>query len=64
MQLTGWLAGFMARVGVRLDKGGPVSLARALSFLHERGYTMADLDEKAQQKWDIMARLLVKGNGR
>jgi len=61
MQLTGWLAGFMARVGIRLDKSGPVSLARALAFLHERGYTLADLDQKAQEKWEVMARLLVRG---
>ena len=60
-QLFGWLAGFMARVGIKQDKGGPVSLARALSFLHQTGYPFEELDEKAQEKWDVMIRLINKG---
>ena len=60
-QLTGWLGGLMARVGIKEDKGGPVSLARALSYMHKRGFELQEIDDKAQEKWDVMARLLTKG---
>ena len=51
----------MAQVGLKLDIGGPVSLARSLSYIHESGFHFEGLDEKSQEKYDVMARLIAKG---
>lgn len=55
--VTGTLAGLLTRYGFEEGKDGPISLARALSLLHQEGYTMADIDEKAREKWKVFAKL-------
>ncbi len=55
--LSGWLAGLQARLGVELGESGPVSMARALSYLHQQGYTMDDILAKASEKWTVFSRL-------
>jgi len=54
--LAGRIAGVMARAGIQERKGEPVSLDEVLELFRIAGIS---LPEKAQQKWEIVSRLLV-----
>lgn len=55
--MDGWLAGLQARIGMEKGKPGPASLAQALSYLHDQGHTIQDIDRKAAKKWEVFRKL-------
>lgn len=58
---AGWLAGLQARVGVEKGAEGPTSLAGALSYLQQAGYSPDEIARKAAQKWEVLSRLAGEG---
>lgn len=54
---SGWIAGLMARLGIEKGLDNPASLGEALELLQAHGYS---LPQKAQDKWEIWSRLVVK----
>ena len=52
---SGWLAGLMARYGIQTGSERPASLGEILDLLRSHGYS---LPQKAQDKWELLSRLV------
>lgn len=51
--IAGWIAGFQARVGIEQDENGSSSLQQALDYLIQAGYSLEDIQAKADKKWRL-----------
>jgi hypothetical protein len=56
--VTGWLGGFMARVGIERGLDSPAGLDTSLRLLHSEGHS---LHKKASDKWHILSKLVGGG---
>jgi hypothetical protein len=56
--VTGWLGGFMARVGIERGLDTPAGLDTTLRFLESEGHS---LHKKAIEKWAILSKLIGGG---
>lgn len=58
--LAGWIAGLQVRVGLELNKDEPATLTDGLLMMDNLGYTLADIERKARDKWEVASRLAGK----
>jgi hypothetical protein len=55
--LEGWLAGLLVRIGFENGQPGPVTFQQALDYLHVRGVSIGEIQQRAGKKWEVFAQL-------
>lgn len=56
-QCVGWIAGFMARAGVKSGLGGPLPIERVFEYIEELGRPSAEISALAGKKYEEYSRL-------